>query len=252
MTSSTTGVDRPLQIRPDSAPFSTVDRWIACGLIALFVAIRLQHVVDFRVWFDEIFTLDVARRSWMGLLWYTKEYDVHPPLFYMTVKLWTALGGWSYGSLGLYSVVWMVAALVPFLLLSRQLGLTPTETNVALALMAVNGYLVGYGEEIRVYSLLFFLATLSLWLFARYCNDPRASFRAVLALGAVNFLIVYTEYFGWLVVGAEGLFLLLWNRRKLAAFAATVSIAVVLYLPWVYYVVEAVQRRVGSGQKALF
>jgi uncharacterized membrane protein len=225
---------------------------MAIGMIAVFAALRLQHVPGFRVWFDEIFTLDVARRSWGDLLWYTKEYDVHPPFFYMTVKLWTAIGGWSYAWLGLYPVFWMIAVLVPFFLLARELALKPIETNVALALMAVNGYLIGYGEEIRVYSLLLFMSTSSLWLFARYCNDPRSSLRAVLALGLINFLIVYTEYFGWLVVGAEGLFLLLWNRKKLWAFTLTAFISAVLYLPWVYLVIDAAHRRVAAGQKALF
>ena len=44
------------------------------------------------------------------------------------------------------------------------------RVNLALLLLAVNGYLIKYAQEVRMYSLLFFLSLCSLWLFFRFFN----------------------------------------------------------------------------------
>src|ERR671913_402855 len=67
-----------------------------------------------------------------------------------------------------------VASVAPLLLLCRELRLGAWETNLALALAAVNGYLIKYAQEVRMYSLLLLLTLCSLWLFARFLNAAEA------------------------------------------------------------------------------
>ncbi len=78
-----------------------------------------------------------------------------------------------------------------------------------------------------MYGLLLFFTVCSLWLFVRFTQAPvdsrTTSRRAWLALTLVNLLLVYTHYYGWLVVGLELLAVLLRRRRKLAPYAASVA-----------------------------
>ena len=93
---------------------------------------------------------------------------------------------------------------MPFLLLHRELKLRASERHLALALIAVNGYLIYFAQELRMYILALFLTLCSLWLFTRFFNSPAGPVkRHLLALFAVNLLLVYTHYLGWLVVGTE-------------------------------------------------
>jgi hypothetical protein len=247
--------ESPIWLRPDGR-WRPTRRDVVVGAIAviLFVGARLMHLGSFRMWFDEVFTFDAAARDWGGLLWYVRNYDVHPPLFYMLAKLWIDIGGDSFLWLGLFPALTAIATLLPLYLLAREVRVTPAEFNLALVLMALNGYLTGYAQEFRAYDWLMFISVSSLWLFVRYCNTPREqqTMRAIVPLALVNLAMVYTHYYGWLLVGVEGLCLLLLRPRRLAAFVAASAAAVLAYIPWAYLVVRAAAERSGTGEGALF
>jgi 4-amino-4-deoxy-L-arabinose transferase-like glycosyltransferase len=233
------------------------DRAIAFAAVVVFVATRLMHLGSYRLWFDEIFTLEVSWRDWRSLIWFVQNYDVHPPLFYVLSKLWIGLGGLSYFWLGLFPALTAIATLYPTYLLARELRLRPAEFNLMIVLMAVNGYLTGYAQEFRAYDWLMLLATFSLWLFVRFFNAPPEKFsKSLWPLAIVNLILAYTHYFGWLLIATEGLFLLFWTRRstwqKTMAFSIAVAGAVVAYLPWAYLVIQAAGQRVEAGQRAVF
>ena len=140
---------------------------------------------------------------------------VHPPLFYVLLKIWIAVGGESLLWLKLLPVLAALATFAPFLLLCRELKLRSAEMLLAFTLVATNGYLIHYAQELRMYSLFMFLSLCSVWLFVRFFNGGSESKQNLLALFVVNLLLVYTHYFGWLVVGSEFVFLLLFGGRKL-------------------------------------
>lgn len=245
----------PVAVRRDDEWRPTRRDWIiTVAAIALFVAVRLVHIGSFALWFDEVFTFEASSRDWGSLVWFVRNYDVHPPLFYAVAKLWLDAGGNALPWLGLFPALTAIATLAPLYLLARELKLNPREFNLMIVLMAVNGYLTGYAQEFRVYNLLMFLAVCSLWLLVRYVNRGPASrpMRAVLPLALVNLAMVYTHYYAWLLVGVEGLFLLVLWRDGIAAFAVACAAAVAAYLPWAYVVVRAAAERSVTGEGALF
>src|ERR1044071_9702029 len=96
---------------------------ILLSLAALYVAARLWRLTASCLWFDEIFSVHAARHAW-GALWRFAAADlIHPPLFYALLKLWAAAGGESLLWLRLFPALTAVAALVPFILLARELRL---------------------------------------------------------------------------------------------------------------------------------
>jgi hypothetical protein len=98
----------------------------------------------------------------------------------------------------------------------------------------VNGYLVKYAQEVRMYGLLLLLTLTSLWLFARLLNTERRALGLNFALFFVNLLLVYTHYYGWLVVACEAALLLLRrDTRRLRVFLLALAGLVLAYVPWV-------------------
>ena len=219
----------------------------------LFVAARLRSLTADCLWFDEIFSLHAARHGWRELLAFVAADVIHPPLFYLLLKLWVALGGEALLWVRLFPALTACAALIPFYLLCRELRLRAAEMNLALLLMAPSGYLIHYAQTLRMYSLLLFLALGSLWLCARFVNAARPGESArqkssLLFLFLVNLLLIYTHYYGWVVVGCEFLYLLIWQRRKLAAFSLITIGLLLCFSPWAYAVTQAAARGASVGQ----
>lgn len=214
-------------------------------VVMLYVAVRLWRLDASCLWFDEIFSVHAARHEWDGLLSFVAADLIHPPLFYVLLKVWIGIGGESLYWLRLFPALTAVACVAPFVLLARELELRRTETNLALLLLAANGYLIKYAQELRMYSLLLFFTLGSLWLFVRFFNVAAVRRRELLALFVVNLLLVYTHYFGWLVVAAEIFFLLLKGHDRRRAFSVTVAALVLCFVPWMFAVLVASGE--GSG-----
>ncbi len=214
--------------------YSTLAIWTA--LLVLYVALRSWRLTSYGLWVDEVFSVRAARLAWAELFRVIAADAVHPPFFYILLKLWIAAGGATLLWLKLFPLMLSIGALIPFWLLCRDLKLSLTEAALGFWLIAVNGYLIHYAQDLRMYSLLFCLSVWSIWLFLRFVSCASASFRVVVSLFGVNLLLVYTQYFGWLLVGTEGLCVLLWRPRLLGWFSLSFTGLALAFAPWAYAV----------------
>ena len=62
------------------------------GIAVLFVALRLWRLSASCLWFDEIFSAHATHHGWGELLRFVAADMIHPPLFYLLLKIWIALG----------------------------------------------------------------------------------------------------------------------------------------------------------------
>jgi 4-amino-4-deoxy-L-arabinose transferase-like glycosyltransferase len=214
-------------------------------ILVVYIGTRLWDLTSYGLFSDEIFSIWVASNSWRELAALVVEDVVHPPLFYILLKLWVIAFGDSLLSVKLFPVLISVAAIVPFFMLCRELRLKGAAFNLALVLMAVNEYLITYSQDLRMYSLVMLMTVTSLWLFARFFNSPSHSTRLLAALFAANLLLVYTHYYGWLVIAIEFFFLLLWGRKNLLSFSIALAFLIACFIPWVYLVSHASIKKGG-------
>lgn len=213
-------------------------------IIGFALGLRLWSVTALDFWVDEIFTLNATAQNWAEMFRTLINDRVHPPLFYVLFKLWR-FGGESVFWLRLFSVCFAVLAILPFYFLCRELGLNKRETVLALLLATVNYYLIYYAQELRMYSQLWFFAVCSLWLFARFDRSESAKRLEFGLLFAVNLLLVYTHYFGWLIIGFEGLYLLIENRRRFLSFALGALGLAACFAPWALVIGQAIAEKRG-------
>ncbi|MBS1796470.1 MAG: glycosyltransferase family 39 protein [Acidobacteria bacterium] len=211
---------------------------------AVFVALRFRHLADSCLWFDEIFGVHAAGMSFVEALRFVAQDLIHPPLFYLLLKGWIALGGEGLFWLRFFSVFFMTLAVVPFVLLGRELKLSDWTIGLALFLFAVNGSLVKYAQEVRMYGPFLFFAVCSMWLFARFLNLGKN----IWILTLVNLLLIYTHYFGWLLVGAEVAAILILQRIKIRQILIMFGILLAGFAPWAFAVFEAARANAGLGQ----
>jgi hypothetical protein len=232
-------------IAPAAAPGSTsgearrrrLEVAAMCVLVAGFIGIRLWNLTAFCLDSDEIFSLLCARDNLSHLFESVRADVVHPPLSYLLLWLWVKIGGESMLWLRLLPFLLSILALPLAWMVFRQLRLSAPARIIALALLAINDYQVFHARYVRMYALFFLLSLASVILFNLLLE--RASNKRVIALTAVNLLLVYTQYFGWMVIGIEALHLLLMDRRKLKPFLLGTAAIAFLFAPWAYVATQA-------------
>ena len=204
-------------------------------LAVLYTAVRVWRLDASCLWFDEIFSVHAAEHPWGSLFSFVAQDLIHPPLFYIVLKCWIAVMGESVFCLRLLPVAFSVLAIFPFVRLCRELKLSDGVTVIALFLLAVNGSLIKYTQTLRMYSMLMFLSILSLWLFARFFNRGKGFVWLLIA----NFLLVYTHYYGWLVVFTEIVALMIFQRIKWRRAVVMTGILAAGFVPWLIAVWQA-------------
>ena len=205
------------------------------ALIAVYIAARIWGLTATCLWFDEIFSVHAAEHSWNDIWRFVALDLIHPPVFYLLLKAWIAVCGESLWSLRSLPVLISIVAIIPFLLLCKEFKFDRWKTIFAFLLIASNGPLIKYSQEVRMYSLLMCISLFSLWLFTRYIRTGKG----IAALAVINILLVYSHYFGWFVVASECAGLLIFQRSKWRAMFSLAGIPALAFLPWLAAVMNA-------------
>ena len=222
----------------------TYNSLIIAGICAAYIAFRFWGMTDSCLWFDEIFSVQAAEHSWDAIIPFVAKDLIHPPLFYVLLKLWIPLGGESVFWLRRLPVIFSILALFPFWMLCRELKLKPAAAIVAMSLFAVNGTLIKYAQEVRMYSLLLCFSLFSIWLFSRFYFRGKNFW----LLTIVNILLVYTHYFGWLVIIAEVVAILIAQRIKILRILLMFGVTVAAFFPWIYAIIRFAEPGPGVEQ----
>ncbi len=210
-------------------------RWfyIAFGSI-LFLAslLRLWNLASESAWIDEAYSIELAKLSIVDILKGSAA-DQHPPLYYLLLRLWLTLGtGITYARL--LSVIIGVINVAQILLFGKKIA------GIAIGLLsgillAVSPMHVWYSQEIRMYILLVALTTASttaLW-WALQDNKP---YRWIF-YGFFSTLSIYTHYFTFFILFAQGIWVLIWVWKQRAMrplwywIGASVGM-LILFFPW--------------------
>jgi hypothetical protein len=90
-----------------------------------------------------------------------------------------------------------------------------------------------------MYSLVLLLTIVSMWLLVKLAGGDAPATKPQATLWAVNLLLVFSHYYGWIVVALELVCLLIWRRRQARLFSIGVALLVLCFAPWAYLVAKA-------------
>jgi mannosyltransferase len=120
---------------------------------------RFQYIASKPFWFDECFSVEVARIDWRNFLHLMWWREANMSLYYVLLKVWLHFGQSPFFVRSL-SVVTSATTLPAIYWVAKQLY-DRRVAVIATALLAVNAYSVRYAQEARSYALFMLLATLS-------------------------------------------------------------------------------------------
>ncbi len=209
-----------------------------------FAALRFWNLTASCLWFDEIFTVHAAGMDFQNSLRFVAQDLIHPPLSYILLTFWIMIGGESLFWLRFFPVFFSILSLVPLIFFCRELKLDYSTIAVTALFLAANGCLIKYAQEVRMYSLFMFFALVSMWLFARFLHLGKN----IWLLTIVNVLLVYTHYFGWLVVLSEITAIIVLQRIKIRQMLIMLGILLASFAPWIFAVWKAAQINSNLGQ----
>ncbi len=123
------------------------------------LAFRFYNNTAISLWHDEAFSVLLLRYPW-GEMFYRIGLDVHPPAYYVFLRLWSYAFGDSLLALRGFSVLFgLLGALMTYLITARLTKSKPFAVIAGL-LVLLNPFQIQYATEARMYT---FGAFLSLW-----------------------------------------------------------------------------------------
>lgn len=223
------------------------------SVILAAISVGLSFSGD--IWYDELFTMGLTGHSFQELIGFTAR-DVHPPFYYMFVKVVRDLFDLLIPSSKIAAdtvhavIVGKICSVIPFVLLIMY-ALTKIRRNFGLLTAGIFTFCIvtmpqlsQYTTEIRMYSLALFLVTAA-FLHA-YDIVKEGKTKDFIYLTIYGILAAYTHYFACVAIALVYLYLLLWNLwigrvgKLYKKWLACVGFSILAYLPWMYTVAAQV------------
>ncbi|MCL5027236.1 MAG: glycosyltransferase family 39 protein, partial [Chloroflexi bacterium] len=203
------------------------------AIILLALGLRLFRLANSDLWGDEAYSVWLSQHDPISILRDLSQGEPHPPFYPLLLWLWMKVAGNSEYAVRLPSAL-LGAGMAPLALrwgtrlAGRGAGL------IAVALLAVNPFLVWYSQESRMYiAAAIFAAWSTLAL-----DDALAGRRSFRWYMLATALLIYTHYYGLFVFVAELALLAYLSLRRAIAWRrwiAPVATVSLLYVPWVAF-----------------
>lgn len=138
---------------------------VLTALMGLALVLRLYKLLYHDYYDDEIISTFAARPPLSEMMQSLSVYSVHPPLYYMLLHFWMALGDDLF-TIRLLSVLISAGCVALTYVLGRDLAGTAVGL-VAAGIMAISPFQILHGQQARMYPLLTFLVLLATITFLR-------------------------------------------------------------------------------------
>lgn len=212
-------------------------------IILLGIFLRVYNIDEESFWIDEAATVyttqqspsDIIQDIYVTTKHAPEYYDSGgtPPFYFLVANYWTQFMGLSEAKLRLLSAIFGTISIFMIFIIGRMLF----NSNVGLVaafIMSINFMHINYSQEARTYSLIIFLALLTVYFLLSALRQHKVIYWFGYVLSAT--LLIYSHYFGFFILAFEGLYLLLfWKTYKDSLSKAMISAVGIfaLYVPWI-------------------
>ncbi|MCB0793614.1 MAG: hypothetical protein KDB88_02660 [Flavobacteriales bacterium] len=221
------------------------------ALVLLNAVVRFLFIGLNELAHDEPFTVFQAHRS-LTALWEMLRSENNPPLYFLLIKCWLPVAGHDAAWLRLPSAMASALTVWPLFLTAARMGNMRIGWTAAL-LFTFSSFEQGFAHEVRAYSLLQLLGAATIWQVVRHAlgaaHQATIGARTIGWAILLNIMLVYTHFFGWLIIGIQALAVLLLpslhpaRRMFLKVFLATC----LSYLPYGLIFLERATSSIGQG-----
>lgn len=207
-----------------------------------------HDIGSWSLWFDEAYSAALISAPPQEVVALTAA-DVHPPLYYLLLKVWAALFGTSEAALRSFSAVCMIGALgVGFGFVRRFFG--ARASYAVLPFLVLAPFLLRYGQEARMYALATLICISATYVLLRAEQSKQNKWWIL--YGILVAAGMYTHYYTALIWIAHWAWHWYMARQTPGArffdrsWLKAYGLAAILYLPWIpVFLVQA--RAVQDG-----
>jgi uncharacterized membrane protein len=209
------------------------------------LGLRLFHLHDRVLWFDEANSLLIARAGPAEIIDAVRD-DTHSPFYYLVLHYWQFAAGGETGA-RLLSVLAGVATVAVVYSMGcavagRGAGL------LAAGFLAVCPLHVWYSQEIRMYALQTLFVTLSFLFMVWALRQQRSTLWA--GYSVVTALSLYAQYASAYAVIAQNIFVVIYyweDRQRLRHWFLSQCSVVLLFAPWLPVFISQSKMALGSS-----
>lgn len=199
---------------------------IACLIFMVLCMLNLTSTI----WFDESYSAYLVRGNF-GDIWNMTSLDVHPPLFYFLLKIWSSIFGYTDFSMRFMSIFFgAVAIIFTFHLLKRWFNIK--TAGIAVIALSLSPMLIRYGQEMRMYTLVFAIIMAATYVLDLMLETKKTRYYILYAV--LIALGMWTHYFAAIAWIAHIIYYTVSKRAKLFSkpMLLTYILAVALFIPW--------------------
>ncbi len=182
-------------------------------ILAVAVFNRFTGLVRRDFWYDEAFTGVAVKENFNDMIIMIIN-DVHPPLYYAALKVFSSFFNYSVFGIRLFSAIFGVLAVWALYLLAKELFSRKVGLYAALV-ATVSPFAIQYSQEARMYTMLVFLILISAYFFVKGLQTKEKKYFAF--WGFFTGLSMLTHYMGiifssvyYVVFVAWGIFNINW------------------------------------------
>lgn len=228
--------------------------FVVIGLV-VFSTIAFFNISNFTIWFDEAFSAYLVQFSFADIATYTSA-DVHPPLYYWLLKVWTMLFGTTEVAFRSLSILFGAGAITAGYLLARKF-FGRLVAGVSLLFLTLSPMLIRYSDEARMYTLAVFIILLATHVLIKATESNKRRYWVL--YGILVTLGMWTHYFtvlAWIAHWIWRLFTvrksttkpnLFWRKFFSKDWILAHVIAVGLFLPWLPFMAIQLGGIQGTG-----
>lgn len=228
-------------------------------ILILGTALRFYHNLNVSLWHDEAFSVLMIRYPWQEMF-YHLSLDVHPPGYYILLRLWCDVFGQSLFSLRSLSVLFGVATIWAGWLFTKEAFKSEKAALWAALLIAVNPFQLKYVIEARMYTMGAFFALLAGYFLVKALHTHTSMYRSeqlnmpnlpetlknrrlmlwsYLGFTVSMIIIIYTHYYLFFTASALGLYGLIYlffhhqgAWKKYAPLLTSYILILISFFPW--------------------
>ena len=235
----------------------------------IFILLSMFHQ---NIWFDESYSVAIAKHSFFDI-WNITGNDVHPPLYYWMLHiLWLIFGNNIMVFRGFSVLAVVILGILGFTHIRKDFG---EKTGILFSFLTFFlPAMCTYSQEIRMYSwACLFVTITAIYAYRIYKSsnnnkenkenntnesDDKGSsnktcIKNLVIFGIFSIFSCYTHYYSLLAVGIINLLLLIYlikqrkeNKKLLNKFLIVAAIQILLYIPWLIYLINQLMH-VGGG-----
>jgi len=207
-------------------------------IIGLGYYLRVMGLNKFALTDDETYCYYLAKQAFpVGILKTIFNQDIHTPLYFFILHFWMKFFGESDIVLRFLSVIFGVLNIPVGYLIGKEL-LSKKAGLLMAAFISINSLLIYYSQEVKFYSMLPLLVSLSLLFILKIKNNKeKNSLYNYAGLVISNLILLFTFTFGFIFVFFEALFFLVYffKKKDFKPFLYAQLITFGLFLPYLIF-----------------